>query len=234
MKTLGLLGGMTYHATLAYYAEINGHVQKQLGGVHAAKLLLHSFNYHDVITPWKAGDMPAVSRMLCDAARNLQSIGADAIVLCVNTNHLFAEDIERATPGIPLLHIIDFTAEAILRAGLKKIALLGTTMSMGKDFLKGRLKDKYGLEVLLPSQDNGVWEKMDEAIFGDLPKKIITPETKKLYLDAVEDLVSRGAQGIILGCTELAFVLEPKDVSVPLFDTVELHARGVAQWAVDN
>lgn len=231
MRTLGLLGGMTYHATATYYLTINEHVQKQLGGKNSAKILLHSFNYSDIITPWHAGDKDAVRQQLCDAAAGLKKGGADAVVLCVNTNHMWAEDIERAS-GLPLLHIIDFSAEAIRGAGLSKIALLGTRITMEGDFIRGRLEKKFALEVLLPAEE--VRGQMDEFIFQELPLNIVSDACKKLYLETVKDLVGRGAQGIILGCTELQFVLKPEDVEVPLFDTVALHARGAAQWAIDN
>ncbi|KAK8005036.1 Asp/Glu/hydantoin racemase [Apiospora arundinis] len=231
MRTLGLLGGMTYHATATYYTTINDHVQEKLGGKNSAKILLHSFNYSDIITPWQAGNRDAVRDQLCDAAAGLQRGGAAAIVLCVNTNHMWAEDIERAS-GLPLLHIIDFSAAAIQKAGLTKIALLGTKVTMEGEFIRGRLEKKFGLEVLLPDEE--VRQKMDDLIFQELPHKIVTDACKALYMDTVKELVSRGAQGVILGCTELQFVLKPEDVDVPLFDTVALHARGAAQWAIDN
>ncbi|KAK8023669.1 aspartate racemase [Apiospora rasikravindrae] len=231
MRTLGLLGGMTYHATATYYMAINKHVQKQLGGMNSAKILLHSFNFADIMTPWHAGDRNAVRQQLCDAAAGLKTAGADAIVLCVNTNHMWAKDIERAS-NLPLLHIIDFSAEAIQKAGLTKIALLGTKATMEGDFIRGRLEKKFGLEVLLPAEE--VRGRMDEFIFEELPNNIVSDACKKLYVETAADLVSRGAQGVILGCTELQFVLKPEDVEVPLFDTVALHARGAAQWAINN
>ncbi|KAK8074212.1 hypothetical protein PG994_005111 [Apiospora phragmitis] len=231
MRTLGLLGGMTYHATATYYLTINEHVQKQLGGKNSARILLHSFNYADIMTPWYAGDLAAVRQQLCDAAAGLKTAGAGAVVLCVNTNHMWAADIERAS-GLPLLHIIDFSAEAIRKQGLTKIALLGTKVTMEGDFIRGRLEQKFALEVLLPAEE--VRGRMDGFIFQELPYNVVSDACKTLYLETVQDLVRRGAQGIILGCTELQFVLKPEDVEVPLFDTVALHARGAAQWAIDN
>lgn len=231
MRTLGLLGGMTYHATTLYYDQINAYVQKHLGGNHSAKIVLHSFDYAELIGKFHEGDFEEVSRQLSTAGKNLRSIGAEAIVLCVNTSHKWAEDIEKAA-GIPLLHIIDFTGEAISKAGLKKVALLGTKVTMEEDFIKGRLERKHGLEVLVPAEE--VRNQMSEIIFRDLSQNIVTSQTKKLFLDSVEDLVRQGAQGIILGCTELQFVIKHDDVSTPIFDTVELHASGVAQWALEN
>lgn len=231
MRTLGLLGGMTYHATALYYKQINNRVQERLGGRHSAKIVLQSFNFNEIMDIWLAGRRDEVGQMLCAAASNLKSIGAEAIVLCVNTNHMFAEAIEKAA-GIPLLHIIDFSADAIRKAGLKKIALLGTRATMEGAFIKGRLETKHELEVLIPEEE--IMPKMDAVIFNELPKNIVTEETKEMYLSTARKLIAQGAQGIILGCTELGMVLKPGDVDVPLFDTVELHALGAADWAVDN
>ncbi|KAH7174848.1 Asp/Glu racemase [Fusarium flagelliforme] len=232
MRVLGLLGGTTYRATLIYYDLINEHVQKTLGGSHSSKLVLHSFDYSDLVAIFQAGDYAEVSNQLCTAAKNLKSIGAEAIVLCVNTNHRWAEDIEAAT-GLPLLHIIDFTGEAIVKAGLKKIALLGTKFAMEQDFLKGRLEKKYGVEVLIPeSEETRV--RMNDIIFKELSVDNVTVESKQFYMDAVKELFERGAEGVILGCTELQMILKPGDVEGPLFDTVELHAKGVARWQLED
>ncbi|KAJ4258046.1 hypothetical protein NW762_008186 [Fusarium torreyae] len=232
MRVLGLLGGTTYHATLIYYKEINDYVQKYLGGSHSSKLVLHSFDYAEIVGVFQAGDFDEVSRQLCAAANNLKSIGAEAIVLCVNTNHRWAEDIEKAT-GLPLLHIIDFTGDAIVKAGKKKIALLGTQLVMEQDFLKKRLETKHNIEVLVPSSEE-TRSRMNNIIFQELSMNVVKPESKQFYLDAAKELFDRGAEGIILGCTELQMILKPEDVEQPLFDTVELHARGVAQWQLEN
>ncbi|KAL5603965.1 hypothetical protein FOVSG1_006715 [Fusarium oxysporum f. sp. vasinfectum] len=232
MRVLGLLGGTTYHATLIYYKEINDYVQKHLGGSHSSKLLLHSFDYADLVSIFQAGDYDEVSRQICTAAKNLKSIGAEAIVLCVNTNHRWAEDIENAT-GLPLLHIVDFTGKAIVKAGLKKIALLGTQLVMEQDFLKKRLEMKYGVDVLVPSTEE-TRSRMNSIIFEELSLNTVLPESKQFYLDAIEELFERGAEGVILGCTELQMILKPGDVEKPLFDTVELHARGVAKWQLEE
>ncbi|KAL4731824.1 hypothetical protein ACLX1H_000816 [Fusarium chlamydosporum] len=232
MRVLGLLGGTTYHATLIYYKEINDYVQKTLGGSHSSKLVLHSFDYAELVGIFQAGDYDEVGRQLCVAAKNLKSIGAEAIVLCVNTNHRWAEDIENAT-GLPLLHIIDFTGDAIVRAGLKKIALLGTQIVMEQDFLKKRLETKHGIEVLVPDSEK-TRSRMNNIIFQELSMDNITKDSKQFYMDSVKELFERGAEGVILGCTELQMILKPGDVEVPLFDTVDLHARGVAKWQLEN
>ncbi|KAF4334611.1 hypothetical protein FBEOM_11535 [Fusarium beomiforme] len=232
MRVLGLLGGTTYHATLIYYKHINEYVQQRLGGGHSSKLLLHSFDFADLFGTFRAGDYDEVSRQICTAAKNLKSIGAEAIVLCVNTNHRFAEDIENAT-GIPLLHIIDFTGEAIVQAGLKKIALLGTKATMEQDFLKGRLETKFGVNVLVPEREEARM-RMDHVIFQELSLNQALPESKQFYLDEIRSMLERGAEGVILGCTELQLLLKPGDVDKPMFDTVELHAKGVAKWQLEE
>ena len=231
MHTLGLIGGISYHATTLYYSQINEYVQKTVGGGQSDKIVLHSFAYEDIMAPWHAGDYAEFGRQISTAGKNLQSIGAEAIVICANTAHLWADEIEKAA-GIPVLHIIDFTADAILKAGLKKVVLLGTSATMEGEFIAGRLQKKSGIQVLIPEDD--IRKQMDEAIYKELSQDVVTAQTKKLYIEAVEDLVQEGAQGVILGCTELQSVLKADDVSVPLFDTVELHARGAAQWALDN
>ncbi|KAF4445596.1 hypothetical protein F53441_10660 [Fusarium austroafricanum] len=232
MRVLGLLGGTTYNATLIYYKQINDYIQKHLGGTHSSKLLLHSFDFSELFAFVEAGDYDEVSRQLCTAAKNLKSIGAEAIVLCVNTSHRWAEDIERAT-GLPLLHIIDFTGEAIVKAGLKKIALLGTKISMEQDFLKKRLKTKYGVEVLVPMSEE-TRSRMNSVIFQELSANNVLPESKQFYLDAIRELSERGAEGVILGCTELQMILKLGDADMALFDTVELHAKGVARWQLEE
>ena len=231
MKTLGLLGGMTYHATLLYYAQINATVQARLGGSHSAKLILHSFDHQEMGELFNSGQWDKAGEILVKAAINLKKSGADATMICVNTAHKVADQIEAAT-GLPFLHIIDFTGQAIVERRLKRVALLGTAPVMEQDFIKGRLARKYDLEVLVPSETDR--KAINDVIFGDLGKKLVTDETKKLFLDVVADMVREGAEGIVLACTELQFVLKPDEVSVPLFDTVELHAKGAAEWALDS
>lgn len=229
MKTLGLLGGLTYHATSLYYTQINSYVQSTLGNGHSAKIILHSFDFADLMSHFHARDYDEYTRQLVTAGKNLKSSGADALVLCVNTGHMFADVIEREV-GLELLHIIDYAGQAVKDAGLQKVALLGTKSVMEGTFMTERLRAKYGAEVIVPKEEVRV--KMNEIIFGDLASSIVTAETKTLYVESVNELVSKGAQGVILACTELQFVLKKEDVDVALFDTVVLHARGVAEWAL--
>ncbi|RBR09899.1 hypothetical protein FVER53590_13688 [Fusarium verticillioides] len=232
MRVLGLLGGTTYNATLLYYKQINAYVQHRLGGGHSSKLLLHSFDHAELFSFFQAGNYNEVSRQICTAAKNLKSIGAEAIVLCVNTNHRWAEDVENAT-RLPLLHIIDFTGDAIVKQGLKKVALLGTQISMEQDFLKGRLERRFGIEVLVPKGEEAR-RRMDRVIFEELSFNKVLPQSREFYMGQIRDLHKRGAEGVILGCTELQMILKPGDVDMPMFDTVELHAKGAARWQLEE
>ncbi|KAF7563831.1 hypothetical protein G7046_g318 [Stylonectria norvegica] len=232
LRTLGLLGGMTYHATSLYYSTINDYVQEHVPGNHSAKIVMHSFDYAEIIAPFHAGDYASVSQQLCTAAHNLKAIGADAIVLCVNTSHLWADDIAAAT-GLPLLHIIDYTGRAVIAAGLKKVALLGTKVTLEGDFIKGRLERGHGIEVLVPPTEE-VMLQMDDIVFKELSTGLVKPESKQLFVNVVRGLMEQGAEGIILGCTELQLMFKTGDFEVPMFDTVELHAKGVAQWAIEG
>jgi len=227
MKTLGLLGGLTYHATLQYYKQINDHVNKTLGNGHSASLLIRSFDFADIMGHFSAGRPNETKRQLIEAGQNLKRSGAEALVLCVNTGHIFAAEIEQKV-GLPLLHIIDFAGEAIRARGLERVALLGTKPVMDGEFIVGRLRREFGLEVLLPAEETR--ERMNDVIFGELADNVVSEGTRKMYLDCVNGLVEQGAQGVVLACTELQFVLKEGDVDVPLFDTVELHAKGVAEW----
>lgn len=229
MKTLGLLGGMTYHATALYYSQINARVQSTLGNGHSAKIILHSFDFADVMSHFHKKDYDEYTRQLVIAGRNLKMSGADALVLCVNTAHMFADVIERDVK-LPLLHIIDFAGKTIRDVGLKKVALLGTKPVMQGSFMTDRLREKFGVEVVIPGEEACV--KMHEIIFGPLADGVVSDETRKFYIENATELIGKGAQGVVLACTELQFVLKDGDVDVPLFDTVKLHARGVAEWAL--
>lgn len=232
MKTLGLIGGMTYHATLIYYKNINDHVQRTLGNGHSASLILRSFDFADIMSYFHASNHREVLHQLTEAGNNLKLGGAKAFALCVNTCHMYADELE-ASVGVPLLHIMDFTGQAIRKAGLTKVALLGTKPVMEGDFMIGRLRDKYGIEVLIPEKEEER-KAMHDLIFGPLADGIVDDNTRRLYQGAVEELVRQGAQGIILGCTELQFVIKSSDVDVPLFETVNLHSRGLAEWMLKD
>ena len=231
MRTLGLLGGMTYHATSLYYTQINAHIQSALGGSHSANLLMYSFDHAEMSEYYMSDRWDLATKKLANAAKNMKAGGAQAIIMCVNTGHKVADEVEREGV-LEVLHIIDFTGQAIKNRKLKKVALLGTRPVMEEDFIVSRLSKNFDLEVITPEKAER--DKIHDVIFWDLGRKIVTDETKKLFVDVVNDLKGKGAEGIVLACTELQFVIGPEDTDVPLFDTVALHARGAAEWMLGD
>lgn len=229
MKTLGLIGGMSWASTISYYRSINERIGERLGGLHSARLLLYSMDFHEIEQLQHAGQWHEAGELLADAALRLQAGGADGLVLCTNTMHKVAPQIE-AVASIPLLHIADPTALAIKAAGLGKVALLGTRFTMEQDFYRARLQEKHGLQVLIPEAEDR--ETVHRIIYDELCHDQVLPASRTAYLDVIDRLMQQGAQGIILGCTEIALLIRPQDVSLPLFDTAHLHAVHAADWAL--
>ncbi len=229
MKKIGLLGGMSWESTILYYETINEEVKKVLGGLHSARIGMDSFDFHQVVEYQKAGDWAASTKLLADAALSLQQGGADCVAICTNTMHSIAPQIQELI-DIPLIHIVDVTADAIKEAGLSKVALLGTKYTMTMDFYKQRLIDQ-GVDVLIPEEKDV--DEVHRVIFDELCQGHVKPESKQLYLDVVEDLVKQGAQGVILGCTEIVLLIQQSDLSIPVFDTTEIHAKALAKWALN-
>lgn len=229
MKTLGLLGGMSWESTIPYYRQINETIKAQLGGLHSARILLYSVDFHDIERLQHAGRWDEAGALLADAARRLQTAGADGLVLCTNTMHKVADRIEQAT-DIPLLHIADPTAQAIQAAGFTSVGLLGTRFTMEQDFYRARLESRYRLQVLTPDDaDRGTVHRI---IYEELCQGIIRDESRAAYLEIIQRLVGNGAQAIILGCTEISLLVQAQHVDMPLFDTTRLHALYAAQWAL--
>jgi aspartate racemase len=227
--TIGLLGGMSWESTVPYYRIVNEVVKACLGGLHSAKVALLSVDFAEVERLQHAGEWDAAGELLADAARSLEAAGADFIVVCTNTMHKVADAIEAAV-GIPLLHIADPTAEAIRAAGLDTVGLLGTRFTMEQDFYVGRLEGRHGLTVLTPpAEDREVVHRViyDELVLG----RTLAP-SRAAFRRVIEGLVARGAQGVILGCTEISLLVGPEDASVPLFDTTALHATAAAERAI--
>lgn len=224
-KTLGLLGGMSWESTLPYYRVINETVRDRLGGLHSARLLLYSVDFAEVERLQHAGDWDAAGALLGRAARSLRDGGAELLVICTNTMHKVADAVEAAS-GLPLLHIADPTGEAIRAAGLTKIGLLGTRFTMEQDFYRQRLIERHGLEVIVP--DNAGRELVHGVIYEELCLGRIRDESRAAYRRIIAELAARGAQGVILGCTEIGLLIGPADVDVALFDTTALHARAAA------
>jgi len=229
MKTIGLIGGMSWESTLGYYKLINEAVRQRLGGLHSARLVLYSVDFHDIERLQHAGDWDAAGELLADAARSLAAAGADFIVLCTNTMHKVAPAIESAA-RIPLLHIADPTAAEIVRAGHAKVGLLGTRFTMEQAFYRERLHERHGLEVIVP--DAADRDTVHRIIYDELCLGEVRPESREAYRRIMRDLVARGAQAIILGCTEISLLVGAADADVPLFDTTALHAEAAVDAAI--
>ncbi len=228
MRTLGLLGGMSWESTLPYYRIVNERVRERLGGLHSAKLVLHSVDFAEIEALQHAGDWDAAGAQLADAARGLRLAGAEAIVVCTNTMHLVAPAIEAAV-DIPLLHIADATAQRIRAAGLSRVALLGTRFTMEQAFYRERI-EAAGIEVLTP--DAAQRERVHRVIYDELCLGRIIDASRDDYRGIMAGLVARGAQGVILGCTEIGLLVGEGDAAVPLFDTARIHAEAAADWAL--
>ncbi|MBD5802386.1 Aspartate racemase [Azoarcus sp. Aa7] len=229
MKTIGLLGGMSWESTVPYYRQINEAVKARLGGLHSAKIVLYSVDFAEIERLQHRGDWDAAGALLADAAQSLERAGADFTVLCTNTMHKVAPAIEAAVK-IPLLHIADPTAAAICGAGLSRIGLLGTRFTMEQDFYRGRLVGQHGIEVLIPEPDDR--RLVHRVIYEELCLGRIEETSRQAYRDVMQRLVERGAQGIILGCTEISMLVGERDTSVPLFDTTAIHAAAAAEQAL--
>lgn len=228
MKMLGLIGGMSWESTLPYYRIVNQRVRERLGGLHSAKLVLHSVDFAEIEALQHAGDWDAAGAQLAAAARGLRLAGAEVIVVCTNTMHLVAPAIQAAV-DIPLLHIADATAQRIRAAGLTRVALLGTRFTMEQAFYRERI-EAAGIAVLTP--DAMQRERVHRVIYDELCLGRIVDASRDDYRAIIADLVARGAQGVILGCTEIGLLVGEGDATVPLFDTARIHAEAAADWSL--
>ncbi|MEO6597661.1 MAG: aspartate/glutamate racemase family protein [Planctomycetota bacterium] len=229
MKTIGLLGGMSWESTVTYYQTINRFVGQALGGLHSARIVLHSVEFQAISELQHAGRWQETGAILADAARSLERAGADFLVLCTNTMHIVAPQIEAAT-RLPLLHIADATAQRITASGIARIGLLGTRFTMEEDFYRGRLSTQHSLKVLVPEPaDRAV---VHRVIYEELCRGRIDEASRVEYRRIVGGLVQAGAQGVILGCTEIGLLLQQADSHVPLFDTAQIHAEEAARSAL--
>jgi len=231
MKTIGLIGGMTWHSTWEYYRLINEDVQRRLGGSSSARLVLYSVEFGEIEALQEAGDWERMTFLMTDAARRVEAAGADFIVICANTMHRTAEAITAAV-RIPLLHIADAAAAEIRGRGLKTVGLLGTRYTMEQDFYRRRLEEKHGLAVLVP--DEAERRTIHDVIYHELGHGLIQDESRKVYVGIIDKLRGRGAEGVILGCTEIPFLVKPGDTALPLFDTTALHAKAAVDLALSN
>jgi len=228
MKTIGLIGGTTWYSSIDYYRYVNKLVNKKSGGDEAARVILNSVNYGEIKQLTFDNNWDGVANIICSAAKKTQDAGADCILLCANTMHHIADEVKQSIT-IPFIHIADATANEIKKAGLKTVALLGTKYTMQMDFFKERLL-MHGINTLVPGEDD--IQKINSAIYNELGKGIIAPPTKQLFITIINQLIQQGAQGVILGCTEIPLLIKPGDCSLPLFDTTFIHASAAVDFAL--
>jgi aspartate racemase len=231
VKTIGLLGGMSWESSIEYYRIINETVRDKLGGLHSAKSVMYSVDFAEIEALQHEGEWAEATDLMIDAAQHVENGGADFLVICTNTMHRMADEVQEGI-SIPLLHIADATAVKIKEAGLEKVGLLGTQFTMEEAFYKGRLVDRHGLDVLLPGDEGR--EIVHKVIYDELVMGIIDPQSKAQYIQIIEELVSEGAQGIILGCTEIGLLVGAEDVAVPVFDTAHIHATAAVEYALED
>ncbi|CAN7678381.1 aspartate/glutamate racemase family protein [Ensifer adhaerens] len=231
MKVIGLIGGMSWESSAEYYRIINETVRARLGGVHSAKSLMWSMDFGEIERLQHRGDWPALTGEMIAAARRLEAGGADFLMICTNTMHKMAADVSAAV-SIPLLHIADPTAEKIKAAGLRKVGLLGTAFTMEQDFYKGRLAEKFGLDVLVPEAEDRA--KVHEIIYRELVAGIVKDSSRDAYRAIIARLVDAGAEAIIMGCTEIMLLISQADSPVPVFDTTEIHALAAVDLALGD
>jgi amino-acid racemase len=231
MKTIGLLGGMSWESTVPYYQIINRAIARRLGGLHSARLVLYSVDFDEIAHLQHANHWTEAAAMLTAAARCLEDAGADFVVLCTNTMHRVASDIE-AGLRIPLLHIADPTARALAEAGISRIGLLATKFTMEHDFYRGRLESRFGLTVLVP--DSAERDLVHRVIYDELCRGIVSSDSRTAYQGVASELQRRGAQALVLGCTEIGLLLGQDDVALPVFDTTVLHAEAAAAEALGS
>ncbi len=228
MKTLGLIGGMSWESTQTYYRLINQKVRDELGGLHSAKIVLYSVDFAEIEALQHKGDWQATAEILGSVGRSVESAGADVLVLCTNTMHKVASEIEQAV-SIPLLHIADATANVLEQDGITCVGLLGTRFTMEQTFYIGRLEQR-GIQVVVP--DELQRERIHSVIYDELCRGVVNPDSKTDYLDVIASLTERGAQGVILGCTEIGLLVQAADTEVRLYDTTEIHAEQAVQLAL--
>ena len=231
MKTIGLIGGMSWESTSLYYSALNQGVRETLGGLHSAKICLYSVDFHEIEQLQRLGKWQDTADILVKAAKALEAGGADLFLICSNTMHKVAAEVQAAVK-IPLLHIADATANELLTDGITKVGLLGTAFTMQQEFYKGRLVEEFGIEVITPSAEQQ--QKVHEVIYQELCLGQIDKESKRYYLNVIEDLFDQGAQAIILGCTEITLLVQQADTSIPLYDTTAIHAQSAVEAAFDN
>jgi aspartate racemase len=228
MKKIGLIGGTTWISTMEYYRIINENVNKKLGGKHSAKCLLYSIDFEEtMVKNWNNWD--EITKSFIDISKMLENAGAELIIICANTPHKIANELQKNI-GIPLIHIVDATAKKIKEKNLKKVGLIGTKYTMNEDFFKKKLKDRYDIETVIPDEKD---QKIIEDILeNELGFEIFKDSSKQKYIEIIKKLVSKGAQGVILGCTEIPLLIKQSDLDIPVFDTTSIHAKAAVAYAL--
>jgi aspartate racemase len=229
MKTIGLIGGMSWESSLEYYRLINEFTKAKMGGFSSSKSLMYSVDFAEIETLQHQGNWKKLNELMADAATKLYKGGAELIVLCTNTMHLCSDAIKNAVP-IPFLHIAEATGKAIKAQNLKKVGLLGTQFTMEKDFYKAVLKEQFGIETLIPNDEER--EQVHQIIYEELVLGKIKNHSREVYKNIINNLAKNGAEGVILGCTEIPLLIKEKDVAIPIFDTTTIHAQAAVKWAL--
>ncbi|WP_027253237.1 aspartate/glutamate racemase family protein [Photobacterium halotolerans] len=229
MKTIGLIGGMSWESTIGYYRKINQGVKNTLGGLHSAKIFLHSVDFAPIEKLQHSGNWTGAAEILVDAARSVESAGADFVLICTNTMHKVAPEVEQSI-SIPLLHIADATGEELVKDGISKVGLLGTAFTMEQSFYKDRLSEKYGLEVVIPSEKDR--KQVHDIIYNELCLGNINATSRHEYIRIVHELELAGVDAVILGCTEIGMLISQEHAGIPLYDTTAIHAAKAVEWAM--
>jgi aspartate racemase len=231
MKTIGLIGGMSWESSVDYYRIINEETRNILGGSHSSKCLMYSFDFHEIEELQNKNSWEELTKEMVLQADNLKKAGADFIVICTNTMHIMAPDIEKRT-GLKVLHIADVTGEEIKRKSIGKVALLGTKFTMEGTFYKKVLKDKHDIDVVIPNDEDR--EVIHNIIYNELVRGIIKDDSRQKYIKIIDKLMDKGAEGVVLGCTEIPLLIKQKDVSIPIFNTTEIHSKAAVRYAIDG
>ena len=229
MKTIGMIGGMSWESSLEYYRIMNQAVKEKLGGFHSAQCILYSVDFDDVEKLQHQGDWESLTRLMIEAAQRVKKAGADFLVICTNTMHKMADEVQRAIQ-IPLLHIADVTAGVVKADGQSRVGLLGTKFTMEQDFYKGRLKEIHGIDVLIPEDKER--QVIHDILYNELCLGEIKELSREKFQSIIQNLVKRGAQGVILGCTEIPLIVRQEDYEIPLYDTTALHAKAAVDFAL--
>ncbi|PHM48537.1 aspartate/glutamate racemase family protein [Xenorhabdus sp. KK7.4] len=231
MKTIGMLGGMSWESTVSYYQAINRRIKEELKGLHSAKICLFSVDFDEIEKLQRSSRWNEAATLLSAAAKSVEAGGADFLVICTNTMHKIADDIEKSI-SIPILHIADATAEVLIGDSIKKVGLLGTRFTMEEDFYKARLTNKFDIEVIVPDDEQR--DLVHRVIYDELYVGEIRPNSRQSYLNIIQDLYSKGAEAIILGCTEIGLLVSQLDTNIPLYDTAAIHAEKAVKMALEN